>query len=473
MIETTDGYADVFAFSRAGQRDFRLGGAIACAFVLAAAIVYPFASAPVARIGIIAPPIGTIVMIAQVTATVIFATNFTISRYPPLFYCALAYGVGTVLNALSWFTLPQILTGEPFSAQGSQAAAWFYTFARCGFLLAILLVIGCTAGPAARLLRTARAMIAVTLAFGALTIAGTVFAFALAGAAPALIAGTELTPSALRFAPIVAVAPPAVLVLWLAVTRLRHAIDIWIAVAIVALGLDIVLTIHGGSRASAGWIAGRALWAGSTIAVLLQMQVKMYAVVIALVGDNRRLGTEAATDELTQLANRRAFNAAISATFGGRRRGDCHVSLLMIDIDEFKRFNDRFGHRAGDAALQAVARAVELAVTRSSDIAARWGGEEFAVLLSETDARGALAVAERIRQRVIEMNIEHDAGASHPHLSVSIGIASTFDDPEIETFDALAELADAALFCAKAAGRNRVWAAPAPEAPASMPSPAQ
>jgi len=470
MIETTDGYADVFAYSPARRQDLVLGGTIVCVFLLAAAIVYPVASLPVARIGSVAPPIGTIVLISQVMATIIFTTNFAISRHPPLFYCALAYAIGTLLNALSWFTLPELFNGDPFAPAASQSAAWLYAFARCGFLIAMLAVIGCIAGPAARILRTPRAMVAVGALFGALTIACAIFAFRLADLAPALVAGPYLTSHAFALAPIVLAAPIAVLILWLRVTRLRHAIDVWIAVAIVALGLDVMLTIHGGSRASAGWVAGRALWAGSTIAVLLQMQAKMYAVVIALVRDNRRLGSQAATDELTQLANRRGFNAAIEATFGGRRRNDCNASLLMIDIDEFKRYNDCFGHSAGDAALQAVARAVEMAVTRANDVAARWGGEEFAVLLCDTDARGALAVAERIRERVIEMDIDHDAGATHPILSVSIGIASTFDDPAIERFEELVELADAALFCAKAAGRNCVWYAPAPEAPAAEPA---
>jgi diguanylate cyclase (GGDEF)-like protein len=125
----------------------------------------------------------------------------------------------------------------------------------------------------------------------------------------------------------------------------------------------------------------------------------------------------------------------------------------MIDVDNFKAFNDRYGHQSGDAVLTSIAQAVDAATLRPRDVAARYGGEEFAVVLPGIDAVSALHVAERIRLAVIELAIPHAGGAAHV-ASVSIGIATaapmSFDDRT-----AIIEGADAALYEAKRLGRNR------------------
>jgi diguanylate cyclase (GGDEF)-like protein len=151
-------------------------------------------------------------------------------------------------------------------------------------------------------------------------------------------------------------------------------------------------------------------------------------------------------DELTGLANRRAFDAFLVEAFNRARRYERPLSLLTIDVDEFKAYNDAHGHPAGDEVLSAVA-AVFAEVARDTDLVARIGGEEFAIVLPETAVGGARALAERIRQKVSELRLQRV-------VTVSVGIAALAGG--IPTAQALLEHSDEALYAAKRGGRNRV-----------------
>jgi diguanylate cyclase (GGDEF)-like protein len=151
-------------------------------------------------------------------------------------------------------------------------------------------------------------------------------------------------------------------------------------------------------------------------------------------------------DELTGLANRRAFGAFLLEAFNLARRYERPLSLLTIDVDEFKAYNDTYGHPAGDEVLNAAA-AVFAGVVRETDLVARIGGEEFAMVLPETAVGGARALAERVRQKVSELRLQR-------RVTVSVGIAAL--SSETATAPALLEQSDAALYAAKRGGRNRV-----------------
>ena len=160
------------------------------------------------------------------------------------------------------------------------------------------------------------------------------------------------------------------------------------------------------------------------------------------------------TDGLLQVANRAYFNDRLEHSCASAFRREQPLGLLMIDVDDFKRYNDHFGHQAGDACLQAIARAVQHAMQRSTDLVARYGGEELAVILPEVDAAGAGAVAARVVAAVAALKLAHPASLVGPFVSVSVGAAGRVPAGK----DACAELvaeADAALYQAKAAGRNR------------------
>jgi diguanylate cyclase (GGDEF)-like protein len=168
--------------------------------------------------------------------------------------------------------------------------------------------------------------------------------------------------------------------------------------------------------------------------------------------DNARLEALAHTDPLTRVLNRRALMDRLHSELDRASRYESIVSLLMVDLDFFKRLNDTYGHLVGDEALRWVAQSLQSAI-RSVDLVARYGGEEFVIVLPETTAEGAFAFAERIRERIEGGRIR--GNGSHLHLTVSIGVA-TFPAPGVQTVDDLISLADGALYRAKAAGRNTV-----------------
>lgn len=160
-------------------------------------------------------------------------------------------------------------------------------------------------------------------------------------------------------------------------------------------------------------------------------------------------------DGLTGISNRRRYDRYLDEEWRRAFRSGTMLSLLMIDIDYFKQFNDTYGHIAGDECLKKVARALSSVLKRPSDLAARYGGEEFVCILPETDIAGALSVAEELRNNVEALKIPHEHSKVAPFTTVSIGVASMTPSSGVSPI-ALAEEADAALFAAKAGGRNRV-----------------
>jgi diguanylate cyclase (GGDEF)-like protein len=173
---------------------------------------------------------------------------------------------------------------------------------------------------------------------------------------------------------------------------------------------------------------------------------------------NRDLERISALDTLTQIANRRRFDAVLRQEWRRSARDDSPLSLVFCDIDYFKRFNDTYGHQAGDECLVRVAQTVEETLNRPADLAARYGGEEFIALLVDTEVEGARMLAERMRARVEELRIAHQASSVAPYLTVSLGVATVVPRPAIRPED-LVDLADRALYAAKEKGRNRVAAA--------------
>jgi len=136
-------------------------------------------------------------------------------------------------------------------------------------------------------------------------------------------------------------------------------------------------------------------------------------------------------------------------------RGETQISLIMIDIDYFKQFNDTYGHQEGDRCLRDVALAMQACLVRGTDLLARYGGEEFVCLLPETDLEGTKLIGERFRQAVLDLEIPHIKSEISDFVTISLGAASLFPTPEMEESTLIAE-ADKALYEAKAQGRNRV-----------------
>ena len=162
------------------------------------------------------------------------------------------------------------------------------------------------------------------------------------------------------------------------------------------------------------------------------------------------------TDSLTGLSNRRTLDRHVENEWVRTKRSKAALSVLFIDIDRFKLYNDTYGHHHGDAALIAVAHAIGSCIARPSDLAARFGGEEFVVLLPDTDEAGARHVAADIHRTIAQLAIEH-AASEFRKVTVSVGSATS--DSAIDTTAQLLEMADHALYAAKSGGRNRTVAA--------------
>ena len=174
---------------------------------------------------------------------------------------------------------------------------------------------------------------------------------------------------------------------------------------------------------------------------------------------HERLTHMATTDALTQVANRRYFESYLAECWERAQRQELALSLILLDVDYFKPYNDRYGHQAGDRCLVAVAEALSGCIRRPGDLVARWGGEEFVVVMMDADECAVAAVAERVRQAVSALQLPHAGSSCAGHVTVSGGWA-TIRPQMHEAWPQLVQVADDALYGAKQAGRHRMHGAP-------------
>lgn len=187
---------------------------------------------------------------------------------------------------------------------------------------------------------------------------------------------------------------------------------------------------------------------------LVQMQRALVKLAGQLNEANLELQRLSMTDSLTGIANRRMFDISLAREWRRCQRLKKPMSVIMIDVDHFKKYNDRYGHQEGDDCLVAVAQELARTAPRPGDLVARYGGEEFVMILSDTDENGAHWVANRIRQHVAGLNLPHE-DSSGGHVTVSCGVSSVLPANELSV-DMLMKSADTALYLSKSQGRNTV-----------------
>ncbi|STQ44150.1 Bacteriophytochrome cph2 [Ewingella americana] len=182
---------------------------------------------------------------------------------------------------------------------------------------------------------------------------------------------------------------------------------------------------------------------------------------LKLVKANRRLEIQARTDPLTKLPNRREFKKVLSHEYMRAKRNSSPLTVVMIDIDYFKNFNDHYGHLSGDACLRLVARTLRKALKRNTDVITRFGGEEFAAILPDTDLKGAWIVARQIMEAIETLGIKHSFSEFN-RVTISQGIATYTprENPDIEDQSDIVSAADQALYISKNNGRNQINAMP-------------
>lgn len=191
----------------------------------------------------------------------------------------------------------------------------------------------------------------------------------------------------------------------------------------------------------------------------LALEEKVLQRTAELEAANRQLQALSATDGLTGLANRRKFDQEWEQEWFRAVRQSLPLAVAMVDVDQFKAYNDHYGHQSGDVCLKLVAQTLSHSVQRSGELAARYGGEEFVVILPGLDAAEAAAVMERVRDAVQALGLPHARAAVAGVVTISAGVAACVPQPGDDPAR-LVQAADAAMYRAKASGRNRVEVAP-------------
>jgi diguanylate cyclase (GGDEF)-like protein len=407
--------------------------------VAAAAEVIPFAGRAIAPSpGLQAVFVTAVLCLSAITSYVILA-QFAVTRSLAMLLLGSAYWFATLT------TVPCLIFSVGADIDGLNAlisSNWLWIAGHVGFsLLALAYLIAQghdrTISGHGRATRLAVAA-AVTTAFGTALLLQVL-------AIPHLVPHPNAQMTTIALSALSA----CVFFYALVVTRSDGVLNTWLSIALLASLLETFFASNSGLHNTVGWYAG--FFGRSLVSFFV-----LTAFLVELTTGSARLATLAGLDGLTSLPNRRGLDERLELELdGGRRRKD-ELAVLMIDIDSFKDFNDRFGHAVGDEALRIVAKVIDRSLGRTRDFAARYGGEEFAVVLPDTDHDGALLVAERIRAGVARHPIGHHVPAQiGTRVTVSIGVAAV---GRRDIFDSahILEAADRALYAAKEAGRNCV-----------------
>jgi diguanylate cyclase (GGDEF)-like protein len=447
----------------------------ALAVVLVSTVIFivlvPLAKVPLASSSAFIPIYQSALVINDlITAVFLFAQFNNIVRSRALLLLACGYLFTAVMAAIHMLTFPGLFSPNGLLGAGPQTTAWLYMFWHGGFpLMVIAYALHHDQGRSAP-----RAFIdvlwsvgAVLAAAGGLTVAATIGHDAL----PAIMSGNNYTPAMIFVVSSTWLLSLAALIV-LSRRRPESVLDLWLMVVMCAWIFDIALSaVLNAGRFDLGFYAGRIyglLATSFVLVVLLSGYGRNYARLLKLNERDRRKTAElerlATADALTGIANRRAFEEALDQEWRRTLRHRTPLCLILIDVDFFKRFNDTYGHVAGDQCLRAVAQALAGNARRAGEMAARYGGEEFAVLLPHTDLDDAHRLAQRICEAVRQLGIPHRQSEVASHVTISAGVASALlvlaGELPVEAEHAsptlLVKAADQALYGAKAAGRNQV-----------------
>ena len=409
------------------------------------------------------PAVGCMTLLSDFLTGILLLSNALILKNRDPMRLGVAYLFSCLLLGIHLATFPGGFAPDPLIGS-SASSAWLWCFWQAGFPILVVAFAFGRSSP----LRPYDMPVATTATFGTalfLTWAATDGAVWL----PDLLQNNRYSHFMLfGIGPVLLVFSVAALGAVIVRRRLRDAVSIWLSLAMLASSLNMTLVLAGGERFSLGWCAARLLNLVVGIAVLVALLSDFINQTRRVLVINERLKDLITTDPLTGIGNRLALDRELVAEWKRARREQTALSMLMIDIDFFKSFNDRYGHPAGDRCIEAVGAALGCQARRPADLAARLGGEEFVLLLPNTEEDGAARVADRILAAVSALGLHH---ADNPcgHVTVSVGVATCRPfDPDSDVRH-LMEDADRALYRAKSGGRNQVCAgAAAVNAPARI-----
>jgi diguanylate cyclase (GGDEF)-like protein len=438
-------------FSPPSTTQITVAAAVACAILLLGGLAVPFGSLQLGINTSFLPAFGSLTFIGDlITALLLFSYARALNDRP-IARLGAAYFFSALVIIPHLMAFPGVFAAT--SVIGNSASAvWLWVAWHSGFALGVVsfarLLPAQPLGPA----RVAPIVLGVL----GLVIAAAIVATMGEPLLPTiLVNGSYARLTTLGIGPAVLIFNVAGLVLVARHLRKPSILTLWLAVAMLASTTDVFLSLVGTGRFTLGWYVSRSLAMMSGITVLSALLMDLVRLFNSVTKANMRLEQLSLTDPLTEIANRRAFHQRLDAAWRQAIREQLPLSLVMIDVDHFKRYNDRFGHSAGDECLRVAAAALVRCARRPYDMVARLGGEEFAVLLPQTEDTGAAKVAEVFRAAIEHSNLLHP-DSTFETVTISIGVATVFPYAAGQTQAALIDAADAALYDAKNGGRNCV-----------------
>jgi diguanylate cyclase (GGDEF)-like protein len=453
-----------------GSSEIRLtqvGVFISLAFVLA---VIPFATTQLPQFVGFEPAYEGWSILCEAMMSVLLFSQFSIVKSRGLLTLACGCLVTALAAVARLLAVPGDFAPSGIFGAGSQSPVWFFMIWTASFPVSVIIysffkgpqgLVGRPKAAASPINGGAHIGLAVAAVLGAM-IALFVSIGLLAPSLPSMVDHGAFTPFAKLCATgIVGLAMTALAVIWRRTPRTM--LDGWLLMGLVMWLFDIALSgLLSRTQYDLAWYAGRAYGAVSAGLLLIMLSLEsanqyrqVFEMHNALVASNEVLHHLSLHDALTALPNRRYFDDHLGEQSAVMRRHRRSMAIVIFDVDDFKTFNDHFGHQAGDNCLSHIAQILKSCCRRPTDLAARYGGEEFAFILPETDLASAMRVAESAREAIEHLQIRQGEGAAWPHVTISGGVA-VYDGRGDLSLETVIAAADEALFQAKSRGRNRI-----------------
>jgi diguanylate cyclase (GGDEF)-like protein len=438
------------------------------AFVLVATI--PYAEVPLPVVAPFLPIFAAVVALTEGLTSCLLMVQFMTTRRLYLAPLAGAYIYVAVMVCIQLLVFPGVFSPTGLLGGNTQSAVWLWVFWHGGFpLLVCVAMLLRDWGRVAAINRDASARQGIGLFLGAIALALLLAYLAIrVDTLPPLIQGNNfktLSGSVDGWAVWGVNLAAVVLVVW-PQKRSQEILRLFLFVAVLASLADVSLTLLSSARYSTGWYVSRMLSIASSMSLLLALILQLSRLYRALSVSHASLLRTAARDGLTGVYNRRSFDDAAQAEWLRAQRNGEALSVVLLDVDHFKRYNDHFGHVQGDTCLRSVAQALAHTVKRPADMVARYGGEEFVMLLPGTQGDATLRIAEKARLAVAALHVP--ASMPGQYVSLSGGCATWHAASGYQSLDELVHAADQALYEAKAQGRNQVRAVQEPQLPVSF-----
>jgi len=436
-------------------RQIRLARIVIALLLLSAAIATPLATTPLVPIPGYMSAFGiAMVVVNIILASLLFAKGLIESKERTI-RLGTAYFFVTVIFVPLIAAFPGGLMEAPIIGS-SGSAVWLWCSWHTGFGILIIRYAASAEETAGTAASVRRSILATVVVVALLTLTATL---GLPYLPEVFRDGRNFFDDSTILIPALVFGVNAIALLYVMRMHEETPEQLWVMVGMFAACIDVWLTLYGGARFSLGWYFAKMTSLFTSLAVLISQLYGITRLYHGIAGANKILMTQANQDGLTALSNRRCFDQVLEIEWNRARRDKRSLALLMIDVDHFKKYNDCYGHLAGDDCLRQIAQQLLRVINRPGDVAARYGGEEFVVMLPNTDAAGALLVGERLLLNLTAASIPHADNEPLCRVTLSIGVSVMVPAAGAST-SALVLAADKALYAAKENGRNQVCASP-------------